>query len=640
MKLSSPLAMSFRREPRGGAEQQQMTELLSFIDYTIISSTKDRWYCDLTSDGIFRVKEFRNLIDDKFLPSHHEATKWVKCVPIKVNVFMWRARRNGLPTRLNLVSRGVATESSSCPICNNHDEDLLHVCFRCELAQSVLNRVCHWWGLDSRNWGSFADWQLWLSSLKMSSKTKDLLEGVFLVAWWSIWNFRNRPKSSASSVDSVLKPLVDPAHKTRTKTWKIKLCLAGASSLAVHSTESLLTSGTTTDKNGTRGRYLATSLAVLPPRVSTKIRLARDVLAVCEEQSHNAKRAKKRETSEPDLVRWLLRSHGRIGVAGSLIVGFLQNLNRRLQGSRFLGLQVKITWATRLLKFSYNEVDRFSKGYEKSFILSQSYRSFELQRVHGVKDEKHVWFKVELHGAQGNREAEGFQVSNDDDAVAQRRLKDKQLEEKTNTDCLVKEHEKGVQGEREDEVFQVSNDDTGSKMVGGQTKPEEKINTDCLVKEQKKECQVYGRVIDAFIPNRRSKAGNKFGFVRFIHIKDIDRLVRNLCTIWVGRFRLHANVARFQRNPLNKKQNDKVYNEVPTIPARVPCNSKGVFASHNSYVGAVKNKEYKQDTEENSIPSLVLDESCFIQYDYSLALKGKVADYILLTNLKRVLIKE
>ncbi|GKE57290.1 hypothetical protein Tco_1496475, partial [Tanacetum coccineum] len=33
-------------------------------------------------------------------------------------------------------------------------------------------------------------------------------------------------------------------------------------------------------------------------------------------------------------------------------------------------------------------------------------------------------------------------VSNDDAAVAQRRLEDKQLEEKTNTDCLVKEQEK------------------------------------------------------------------------------------------------------------------------------------------------------------------------------------------------------
>ncbi|GJW15366.1 putative ribonuclease H-like domain-containing protein [Tanacetum coccineum] len=36
----------------------------------------------------------------------------------------------------------------------------------------------------------------------------------------------------------------------------------------------------------------------------------------------------------------------------------------------------------------------------------------------------------------------GVQVSNDDAAVAQRRLEDKQIEEKTNMDCLVKEHEK------------------------------------------------------------------------------------------------------------------------------------------------------------------------------------------------------
>ncbi|GJZ35598.1 hypothetical protein Tco_0581415 [Tanacetum coccineum] len=61
---------------------------------------------------------------------------------------------------------------------------------------------------------------------------------------------------------------------------------------------------------------------------------------------------------------------------------------------------------------------------------------------HGVQDEKHVWFEVELQGDQGDREAEIFQVSNDDTALAQRRLEDKQHEEKTNTDCLVKEQEK------------------------------------------------------------------------------------------------------------------------------------------------------------------------------------------------------
>nr|GEV74638.1 retrovirus-related Pol polyprotein from transposon TNT 1-94 [Tanacetum cinerariifolium] len=69
--------------------------------------------------------------------------------------------------------------------------------------------------------------------------------------------------------------------------------------------------------------------------------------------------------------------------------------------------------------------------------------------VHRVQDEKHVWFEVELQGPQGNREAVVFQVSSDAAAVAQRRLEDKQLEEKTNTDCLVKEQEK-KQGRHEE----------------------------------------------------------------------------------------------------------------------------------------------------------------------------------------------
>nr|GEZ00400.1 zinc finger, CCHC-type [Tanacetum cinerariifolium] len=56
--------------------------------------------------------------------------------------------------------------------------------------------------------------------------------------------------------------------------------------------------------------------------------------------------------------------------------------------------------------------------------------------VHEVHDEKHVCFEVKIQGAQGNHEAKVFQVSNNDTAVAQRRLEDNQPEEKTNTDGL------------------------------------------------------------------------------------------------------------------------------------------------------------------------------------------------------------
>ncbi|GKC18050.1 RNA-directed DNA polymerase, eukaryota, nucleotide-binding alpha-beta plait domain protein [Tanacetum coccineum] len=54
-------------------------------------------------------------------------------------------------------------------------------------------------------------------------------------------------------------------------------------------------------------------------------------------------------------------------------------------------------------------------------------------------------------------------------------------------------------------------------------------------------CEVYGKVVDVFIPNRKSKAGKRFAFVRFIRVEDMDRLIGNLCTLWVGRFHLHAN---------------------------------------------------------------------------------------------------
>nr|GEX50883.1 zinc finger, CCHC-type [Tanacetum cinerariifolium] len=57
-------------------------------------------------------------------------------------------------------------------------------------------------------------------------------------------------------------------------------------------------------------------------------------------------------------------------------------------------------------------------------------------------DSKQVGFKQLGPGSSRDCEAGVFQVSNNDTAVGQRRLKDKQPEEKTNTDFLVKEQKK------------------------------------------------------------------------------------------------------------------------------------------------------------------------------------------------------
>nr|GEX38511.1 RNA-directed DNA polymerase, eukaryota, nucleotide-binding alpha-beta plait domain protein [Tanacetum cinerariifolium] len=69
-----------------------------------------------------------------------------------------------------------------------------------------------------------------------------------------------------------------------------------------------------------------------------------------------------------------------------------------------------------------------------------------------------------------------------------------------------------------------------------------------LSRSSGKVCSDYGTVIDVYIPLRKSKAGKRFAFVRFIKVVNLDRLIENLCTVWIGRFRLYANVVRFHKN--------------------------------------------------------------------------------------------
>nr|GEX60058.1 RNA-directed DNA polymerase, eukaryota [Tanacetum cinerariifolium] len=190
-KLNSQVSQSFRRKPRGGIELQQLSDLVSLLDSAMLNNSKDRWYCDLSDDGEFRVKDLWNFIDDIYLPCHTEATRWVKLIPIKVNIFVWRARRDCLPTKSNLLYRGVNIVSPNYPICHDHEEVINHTLLCCDLAQSVLRRVCRWWNLDSQGWSSFQEWKTWFLSIRLPAKKKDMLEGVFYVAWWSIWRFRN-----------------------------------------------------------------------------------------------------------------------------------------------------------------------------------------------------------------------------------------------------------------------------------------------------------------------------------------------------------------------------------------------------------------------------------------------------------------
>ncbi|GKA62909.1 RNA-directed DNA polymerase, eukaryota, partial [Tanacetum coccineum] len=81
------------------------------------SALKTRWNWALESSGDFSVASVRKAIDDKLLPEVNSKTRWIKYVPIKVNVHTWKVKTDSLPTRFNISRQGIDIESITCAIC-------------------------------------------------------------------------------------------------------------------------------------------------------------------------------------------------------------------------------------------------------------------------------------------------------------------------------------------------------------------------------------------------------------------------------------------------------------------------------------------------------------------------------------------
>ncbi|GJS58306.1 RNA-directed DNA polymerase, eukaryota [Tanacetum coccineum] len=143
----SKVALSLQRTVRGGVEAHQLDLLQKLIETMILTNLEDRWVWDLNGEGVFRVKDARMLLDECFLPKDSTATRWVKSIPIKINVFAWKVYLDRLPTRLNLMKRGILVPSLLCPVCNADHEDMSHLLFSCSLANEVVRLVCRWWNL-------------------------------------------------------------------------------------------------------------------------------------------------------------------------------------------------------------------------------------------------------------------------------------------------------------------------------------------------------------------------------------------------------------------------------------------------------------------------------------------------------------
>nr|GEV06250.1 RNA-directed DNA polymerase, eukaryota [Tanacetum cinerariifolium] len=154
----SSLIDSFRRSPRGGAEQQQYNDLEDMVTATILAPVSDRLVWSLESSGEFTVASVRKLIDDKWLSGADNKTRWIKYVPIKINVHAWKVMSDSIPTRFNISRRGISIDSLSCVLYDNGMETSNHLFFSCCFVRQVFRLVMRWWDIPEAEFESYAGW--------------------------------------------------------------------------------------------------------------------------------------------------------------------------------------------------------------------------------------------------------------------------------------------------------------------------------------------------------------------------------------------------------------------------------------------------------------------------------------------------
>lgn len=130
---------------------------------------------------------------------------WKLSIPTKIKHFYWKAIKNTLPTRLNLLNRGIDT-TSSCPICSNHFESTYHILFECQRAKEIWKLTFDRVFLETNFNDNFLDrWMKICSSLL----SREL--GLVVVVCWSIWNDRNK-----AIHDDVIPPITLKISRGRT----------------------------------------------------------------------------------------------------------------------------------------------------------------------------------------------------------------------------------------------------------------------------------------------------------------------------------------------------------------------------------------------------------------------------------------
>jgi len=155
----------------------------------------DVWQWQPDSNDGYSVRGVYDMLTTKemLLGGQCDYLVWHKQVPLKVSIFAWRLLRDRLPTKSNLVSRGILdVEASLCVSGCGNVEDARHLFLECSCFGSLWPLVRSWIGFDGDDHCDIlnhcAQFSYYTGGLK---SRRSFLQLIWLLTMWVICNERN-----------------------------------------------------------------------------------------------------------------------------------------------------------------------------------------------------------------------------------------------------------------------------------------------------------------------------------------------------------------------------------------------------------------------------------------------------------------
>ncbi|KAM0036124.1 putative RNA-directed DNA polymerase [Helianthus debilis subsp. tardiflorus] len=170
---------------------QQWNQLCVGLENVKMSTTEDKWMWSGEKNKNFSVKSVRKLLRNGDAYGNVFVLKWISWVPLKCLIMAWRAEMNRLPTKVELVKRGVYIPNTLCVWCDYHEETSMHVLADCIIAINVWERIGKWCGLEPIYAFEFKDLLQVYKKVSGGKMKRKIVHGVMIVTMWSLWKARN-----------------------------------------------------------------------------------------------------------------------------------------------------------------------------------------------------------------------------------------------------------------------------------------------------------------------------------------------------------------------------------------------------------------------------------------------------------------